>query len=215
MLLSIAALVLSTAVAELPPAPPRVTVQAIPGRELCTLAYDQKRVDLPASRQAELTETLQSAQLDRLLAAHLKLRSALGEAKKADDLQAEAQQSTERENERVAKQQAEVNRSEKQVETAQQNLENARRRRLDNQTIGNFQAIINTSNGRLGTEKKQLSRAKEIKGMATEREKGADGVAAQALSAAKVAGSEFAKAAAVAEPGLKKLRAAAGIAEAR
>ena len=203
MLLPLAALFFGAAVTELPPAPPRVTVLAVPGRDLCTLAYDQKRVELPASRQTELTDTLKAAQLDSLLAAHIKLRGALEGVKKADGLQDEAQKSTERENDRVAKQQAEVNRCEKQIDNTKQNLESARRRREDNNTIDNLQAAISAANGRLSSEKKQLSRAKEIQNLAEERAKDADGVVAKAQAAAKVAGGEFAKATALAEPGLK------------
>jgi hypothetical protein len=85
MLLVFAALSLAAASGDLPPAPPRVTLMTIPGREVCALAYDVKRVDLPLAKQRELAAALEAAQLDDLLAAHLRLRTALAAAKKASE----------------------------------------------------------------------------------------------------------------------------------
>lgn len=214
MLSLLAALSLAAA-SELPPAPPRVTVTAIPGREVFSLAYDVKRVDLPLGRQAEVAEALQGAHLDQLLAAHLKLRTATDAAKKASAAQDEAEKAADREKERVQKQQADVDKAEKQVETAKQNLENAQRRREDSKTIEGYQATVNSLNGRLNNEKKQLTRAKEVAARAEGRAKEAAQAEAQAAKALKTVTDDYAKAAANAEPALKKLRAAAGVPEAK
>lgn len=215
MLPFLAALTLAAAASDLPPAPPRVTVTTIPGREVFSLAYDVKRVDLPVSRQAEVAEALQGAHLDQLLAAHLKLRTAAEAAKKASTAQDEAEKAADREKERVQKQQADVDKAEKQVETAKQNLENAQRRREDTKTIDGYQATLTAANGRLSTEKKQLTRAKEVAARADSRAKEAAQAEALAQKAQKTVADDFAKAAVNAEPALKKLRAAAGVPEAK
>ncbi|MEN9814842.1 MAG: hypothetical protein RLZZ412_824, partial [Verrucomicrobiota bacterium] len=75
-MLTFAALLLATAVAELPPSPPRVTLTPLPGGAAWTLAYDQRRTDLPAAKAEELRAPLAEAKLDELLAAHLRLRTA-------------------------------------------------------------------------------------------------------------------------------------------
>ena len=213
MLCSLAALSLAAVAGDLPPAPPRVTTTTIPGRDVFTLAYDVKRVDLPVTRQAEITSALQDAHLDQLLAAHLKLRTATDAAKKAGVAQDEADKAAAREKERVQKQQADVDKAEKQVDTAKQNLESAQRRREDAKTIDGYQGTLSVMNSRLSNEKKQLNRAKEIAARAEARAKEAAQAEAVAQKAQKATADDYAKAAANAEPALRKLRAAAGIAE--
>jgi hypothetical protein len=213
MLIVFAALSLAAATSDLPPSPPRVTVTTIPGRDVFTLAYDVKRVDLPSSRQAEIGEALQSAHLDQVLAAHLKLRTATEAAKKAATIQDEAAKAVDREKDHVQKQQADVDKAEKQVDTAKQNLEAAQRRRDDAKTIEGYQATLTTMNNRVANEKKQVARAKEIAARAESRAKEAAQGDAQAEKARKAVADDYAKAAAAAEPALRKLRAAAGLPE--
>jgi hypothetical protein len=213
MLLAFAALSLAAAVPDLPPAPPRVTLMAIPGRDVCALAYDVKRVDLPLAKQRELSAALEAAQLDDLLAAHLRLRTALGAAKKADGEQAEAAQAAAREKERHQKQAGEVDRAEKQVETAKQRVETAQRRREDAKTIDGYRSTLNASNNRLSTERRQLARAKELLELAEGRAKEAAQAESLVQKTYQAAAAEYAKAAAISEPALRKLRAAAGLPE--
>ncbi len=213
MLLVFAALSLAAATPDLPPAPPRVTMMTIPGRGVFALAYDVKRIDLPTSRQPEIAEALQSAQLDQLLAAHLKLRTATEVAKKASTAQDEAAKAVDREKDQVQRQQADVTKAEKQVALAKQNLEAAQRRREDAKTIDGYQATLTSMNNRVGNEQKQVSRAREILTRAEGRAKEAAQVEAQAEKALKVVVDEYAKAATTAEPGLRKLRAAVGLPE--
>ncbi len=213
MLLVFAALSLAAATPDLPPAPPRVTMMTIPGRDVFALTYDVKHIDLPKSRQAEIAEALQSAQLDQLLAAHLKLRTATEVAKKAGTAQDEAAKAVDREKDNMQRQQADVAKAEKQVDQAKQNLEAARRRREDAKSIDGYQATLTSMNNRVSNEQKQVSRAREILTRAEGRVKEAAQVEAQAEKARQTLANEYAKAATTAEPGLRKLRAAAGLPE--
>jgi chromosome segregation ATPase len=213
MLFVFAALSLAAATPDLPPAPPRVTMMTIPGRDVFALTYDVKHIDLPKSRQAEITEALQSAQLDQLLAAHLKLRTATEVAKKAGTAQDEAAKAVDREKDNMQRQQADVAKAEKQVDQAKQNLEAARRRREDAKSIDGYQATLTSMNNRVSNEQKQVSRAREILTRAEGRVKEAAQVEAQAEKARQTLANEYAKAATTAEPGLRKLRAAAGLPE--
>jgi hypothetical protein len=213
MLFVFAALSLAAATPDLPPAPPRVTMMTIPGRDVFALTYDVKHIDLPTSRQAEIAEALQSAQLDQLLAAHLKLRTATEVAKKASTAQDEAAKAVDREKDQVQRQQTDVDKAEKQVALAKQNLEAAQRRREDAKTIDGYQATLTSMNNRVSNEQKQVNRAREILTRAEGRVKEAAQVEAQAEKAQKVVADEYAKAATTAEPGLRKLRAAAGLPE--
>ncbi|MEI6246917.1 MAG: hypothetical protein WCP67_00095 [Verrucomicrobiota bacterium] len=213
MLFVFAALSLAAATPDLPPAPPRVTMMTIPGRDVFALTYDVKHIDLPTSRQAEIAEALQSARLDQLLAAHLKLRTATDVAKKAGTAQDEAAKAVDREKDQVQRQQTDVDKAEKQVALAKQNLEAAQRRREDAKTIDGYQATLTSMNNRVSNEQKQVNRAREILTRAEGRVKEAAQVEAQAEKAQKVVADEYAKAATTAEPGLRKLRAAAGLPE--
>ncbi len=213
MLLVFAALSLAAATPDLPPAPPRVTMMTIPGRDVFALTYDVKHIDLPKSRQAEIAEALQSAQLDQLLAAHLKLRTATEVAKKAGTAQDEAAKAVDREKDNMQRQQADVAKAEKQVDQAKQNLEAARRRREDAKSIDGYQATLTSMNNRVSNEQKQVSRAREILTRAEGRVKEAAQVEAQAEKARQTLADDYAKAATTAEPGLRKLRAAAGLPE--
>jgi hypothetical protein len=213
MLLVFAAFSLAAATPDLPPAPPRVTMMTIPGRGVFALAYDVKRIDLPTSRQPEIAEALQSAQLDQLLAAHLKLRTATEVAKKASTAQDEAAKTVDREKGNMQRQQADVAKAEKQVEQAKQNLEAARRRREDAKSIDGYQATLTSRTNQVSNEQKQVSRAREILTRAEGRVKEAAQVEAQAEKARQILADDYAKAATTAEPGLRKLRAAAGLPE--
>lgn len=213
MLLIFAALNLAAATPDLPPAPPRVTMMTIPGRDVFALAYDVKRVDLPLTKQRELAAALEAAQLDDLLAAHLRLRTALSAAKKADTNQAEAAQGAAREKERYQKQSGEVDRAEKLVETAQQKIETAQRRREDAKIIDEYRSTLTANNNRLSSERRQLARAKELLQLAEGRAKEATQAESLVQRSYQAAAAEYAKAAATSEPALRKLRAAAGLPE--
>lgn len=208
-----AALSLAAATPDLPPAPPRVTLMAIPGRDVCALAYDVKRVDLPLTKQRELAAALEAAQLDELLAAHLRLRTALSAAKKADTNQAEAAQAAAREKERYQKQSGEVDRAEKLVETAKQRVETAQRRREDAKTIDGYRSTLSANNNRLINERRQLARTKELLQLAEGRAKEAAQAESLVQKTYQAAAADYAKAAATSEPALRKLRAAAGVTE--
>ncbi|PHX59036.1 MAG: hypothetical protein CK522_01150 [Opitutia bacterium] len=213
MLFVFAALSLAAATPDLPPAPPRVTMMTIPGRDVFALAYDVKRVDLPLTKQRELSAALEAAQLDDLLAAHLRLRTALSAAKKADSDQAETAQAAAREKERYQKQAGEVDRAEKLVETAQQRVETAQRRREDAKTIDGYRSTLTANNNRLSNERRQLARAKELLQLAEGRAKEATQAESLVRGSYQAAAADYAKAATTAEPGLRKLRAAAGLPE--
>lgn len=213
MLSIFAALSLAAASGDLPPAPPRVTLMTIPGRDVCALAYDVKRVDLPLTKQRELSAALEAAQLDDLLAAHLRLRTALSAAKKADSEQAEAAQAAAREKERCQKQAGEVDRTEKLVETAKQRIETAQRRREDAKTIDGYRSTLTANNNSLSNERRQLARAKELLQLAEGRAKEAAQAESLVQRSYQAAAADYAKAAATSEPALRKLRAAAGVTE--
>ena len=206
-MLTFAALLLATAVAELPPSPPRVTLTPLPGGAAWTLAYDQRRTDLPAAKAEGLRPTLAEAKLDELLAAHLRLRTA---ATAAD---AAATRTAQREKERLDRQQREVDNLEKQAETAKTNFNRWRNR--DEKQAAQFQASYQSLNARAANERKQLARAKENQARAAADKAEAaqaEEAAEQAWQAAKEA---YAKAAAKAAPALNKLRGVAGVPEPR
>jgi chromosome segregation ATPase len=212
-MLTFAALLLATAVAELPPSPPRVTLTPLPGGAAWTLAYDQRRTDLPAAKAEGLRPTLAEAKLDELLAAHLRLRTAATAADAAATRTAEETRTAQREKERLDRQQREVDNLEKQAETAKANFNRWRNR--DEKQAAQFQASYQSLNARAANERKQLARAKENQARAAADKAEAaqaEEAAEQAWQAAKEA---YAKAAAKAAPALNKLRGVAGVPEPR
>ena len=212
-MLTFAALLLATAVTELPPSPPRVTLTPLPGGAAWTLAYDQRRTDLPAAKAEELRATLAEANLDELLAAHLRLRTAATAADAAATRTAEETRTAQREKERLDRQQREVDALEKQADAAKANFNRWRNR--DEKQAAQFQASYQSLNARAANERKQLARAKENQARAAADKAEAaqaEEVAEQAWRAAKEA---YAKAAAKAAPALNKLRGLAGVPEPR
>jgi len=212
-MLTCAAFLLATAVAELPPSPPRVTITPLPGGATSTLAYDQRRVDLPAAKAEELRPVLAAAKLEELLAAHLRLRTAATAADAAATRTAEETRSAQREKERLDRQQAEVDNLEKQAETAKANY--TRWRNRDEKQAAQYQANYQSLNARAANERKQLARAKENQARAAADKAEAAQAEAAAETAWQSAKAAYAKAAAAAAPSLKKLRAAAGVPESR
>jgi len=207
------AVLLASAVAELPPSPPRVTVTELPGGRAVTLAFDQRRVDLPATRADELRAALAEARLEELLATHLRLRAAAGAADAADGAAEEATRSARREKERLDRQQREVDQLEQQAETAKAGYERYRRR--DEKQAAQYQASYQALNARAANERKQLARAKDNHARAAADQTEAEQAAAGAAGALKTARGAYAKALAAATSGLRKLRAAAGVPEPR
>ena len=212
-MLAFAALLLAAAAAELPPTPPRVTLTPLPGGALCTLAYDQRRVDLPAARAEELRATLAEAKLDELLATHLRLRTAATAADAAATRAEEEARTAQREKERLDRQQREVDALEKQAETAKANFNRWRNR--DEKQAAQFQASYQSLNARAANERKQLARAKENHARAAADKAEAADAAEAADGTLKTAKAAYAKALGAATPALQKLRAAAGVPESR
>jgi len=207
------AILLLAAAAELPPMPPRVTLTPLPGGALVTLAYDQRRIDLPAARAEEVRTALEAAKLDELLAAHLRLRTAATAAETAATRTAEETRTAQREKERLDRQQREVDALEKQADAAKANFNRWRNR--DEKQAAQHQANYQSLNARAANERKQLARAKEnhARAAADKAEAAqAEEAAEQARQAAKEA---YAKSAAAAAPALKKLRGLAGVPESR
>lgn len=153
------AILLLAAAAELPPMPPRVTLTPLPGGALVTLAYDQRRIDLPAARAEEVRAALAAAKLDELLAAHLRLRTATTAAETAATRTAEETRTAQREKERLDRQQREVDALEKQADAAKANFNRWRNR--DERQAAQHQANLQSLNARAANERKQLARAKE------------------------------------------------------
>jgi hypothetical protein len=212
-MLTFAARLLAPAVAELPPSPPRVTLTPLPGGAAWTLAYDQRRTDLPAAKAEELRAPLAEAKLDELLAAHLRLRTAATTADTAATRTAEETRTAQREKERLDRQQREVDTLEKQAETAKANFNRWRNR--DEKQAAQHQANYQSLNARAANERKQLARAKENHARAAADKAEAAQAEAAAETALQAAKAAYAKAGAAAAPALKKLRAAAGVPEPR
>jgi chromosome segregation ATPase len=212
-MLAFAALLLAAAAAELPPTPPRVTLTPLPGGALCTLAYDQRRVDLPAARAEELRATLADAKLDELLATHLRLRTAATAADAAAARAEEETRTAQREKERLDRQQREVDALEKQADAAKANFNRWRNR--DEKQAAQHQANYQSLNARAANERKQLARAKENHARAAAEKAEAADAAEKADGALQAAQSAYAKALGAATPALRKLRAAAGVPEPR
>lgn len=204
---------LATAVTELPPTPPRVTVTALPGGATLSLAYDQRRVDLPSARAEELRAALTEAKLEELLAAHLRLRTAATAMDAAAAQLAEETRSVQREKERMDRQQAEVDGLDKQADAAKANYERYRHR--DEKQAAQYQANYQALNTRLANERKQLTRAKGNLTRANADQAEAEKAADAATAAWKAAKAAYAKALAAGTPALQKLRAAAGVPEPR
>ena len=200
------AVLLLAAAAELPPMPPRVTLTPLPGGALVTLAYDQRRIDLPAARAEEVRAALAAAELDELLAAHLRLRTAATAAETAATRTAEETRTAQREKERLDRQQREVDALEKQADAAKANFNRWRNR--DERQAAQHQANLQSLNARELLAFVRGARAAADKAEAAQAEEAAE----QAWQAAKEA---YAKAAAAAAPALKKLQGLAGVPESR
>lgn len=203
----------AAAVTELPPAPPRVTVTVLPGGGTLSLAYDQRRVDLPAARAEELRTALAAAKLDELLTAHGRLRATATAADAAATRVTEETRSAQREKERLDRQQAEVDALEKQADTAKSNYERYRYR--DEKQAAQYQSSYQALNTRLANERKQLARAKGNLARAAADQSEAEKAADDATAAWKAAKAAYAKALAAVTPALQKLRTAAGVPEPR
>ncbi len=207
------ALLLAAATPELPPSPPRVTATPLPGGAVFSLAYDQRRADLPSARLEEIRASVAEVERADLRAGYLRLRAAHQAAELAATKAADEAKSVQREKDRLGRQQAEIDDLEKQAETAKANYDRWRNR--DEKQAAQYQSTYQTLNTRLGNERKQLARTKANQGRSAEALAEAEKAAAVAATTRETAAAAYAKTLDAAGPALKKLRTAAGITEPR
>jgi hypothetical protein len=150
------ALLLAAAAPELPPSPPRVTATPLPGGAVFSLAYDQRRTDLPSARLEEIRASVAEVERADLRSGYLRLRAAHQAAELAATKAADEAKSVQREKDRLGRQQAEIDDLEKQAETAKANYDRWRNR--DEKQAAQYQSTYQTLNTRLGNERKQLAR---------------------------------------------------------
>lgn len=189
-----------------------MTATPLPGGAVFSLAYDQRRADLPSARLEEIRASVAEVERADLRAGYLRLRAAHRCRTGRDQGSGRGQIGATREGPAGAPK-AEIDDLEKQAETAKANYDRWRNR--DEKQAAQYQSTYQTLNTRLGNERKQLARTKANQGRSAEALAEAEKAAAVAATTRETDAAAYAKALDAAGPALKKLRTAAGITEPR